>query len=137
MRTPQAADALSPRGVVPVLGDLKTVKSYRAAAEGFDAYVHAAADTTARREEIDRRAIDVLLTAASARAKTADTAFVYTSGIWVLGSDAQPLTEEAQPNPGQLLGWRAAHEQIVLQAAGPNLRTALIRPGIVYGQVCS
>ena len=46
VRTPQAADALSPRGVVPVLGDLKTVKSYRAAAEGFDAYVHTAADST-------------------------------------------------------------------------------------------
>ena len=36
VRTPQAADALSSRGVVPVLGDLKAVKSYRTAAEGFD-----------------------------------------------------------------------------------------------------
>ena len=133
VRTPQAVDALSPRGVVPVLGDLKTVKSYRTAAEGFDAYVHTAADSTAKREEIDRRAIEVLLNAASARAKTAPTAFVYTSGIWVLGSDAQPLTETAQPNPGPLLGWRAAHEELVLQAAGRHLRTVIIRPGIVYG----
>jgi nucleoside-diphosphate-sugar epimerase len=133
VRTPHAADALSQRGVSPVLGDLKTVKSYRQAAEGFDAYVHTAADSTAKREEIDRRAIDVLLTAASARARTAATAFVYTSGIWVLGSDAQPLTEMAQPNPGPLLGWRAAHEELVLRAAGDNLRTAVIRPGIVYG----
>jgi nucleoside-diphosphate-sugar epimerase len=133
VRTPQAAESLSTRGVVPVLGDLKTVKSYRAAAEGFDAYVHTAADSTVKREEIDRRAIDVLLSAATARAKTAATAFVYTSGIWVLGSDAQPLTETAQPNPGPLLGWRPSHEDMVLKAAGDNLRTSVIRPGIVYG----
>src|SRR5213075_132891 len=82
VRTPQSADALASRGVTPVLGDLKTVKSYRAAAEGFDAYVHTAADSTSKREEIDRRAIDVLLAAATARAKTAPAAFVYTSGVW-------------------------------------------------------
>ena len=34
VRTPQAADALASRGVTPVLGDLSSVKSYRAAAEG-------------------------------------------------------------------------------------------------------
>jgi nucleoside-diphosphate-sugar epimerase len=43
------------------------------------------------------------------------------------------MDETAQPNPGQLLGWRPAHEKIVLQAAAPNLRTAVIRPGVVYG----
>ena len=43
------------------------------------------------------------------------------------------MDEAAQPNPGQLLGWRPSHEQFVLQAAAPNLRTAVIRPGIVYG----
>jgi nucleoside-diphosphate-sugar epimerase len=133
VRTPQAVEALAPRGVVTVLGDLKTVKSYRESADGFDAYVHTAADSTPQREEIDRRAIDVLLSAASARAKTAATAFVYTSGIWVLGSDAQFLTEAAQPNPGPLQAWRTVHEELVLQAAGDNLRTAVIRPGIVYG----
>jgi nucleoside-diphosphate-sugar epimerase len=133
VRTPQAADALAARGVVPVLGDLKNETSYRSAAAGFDAYIHTAADSTAKREEIDRKAIDVLLGAAVAQAHTAATAFVYTSGVWVLGSNAQPLTETAQPNPGQLLGWRAVHEQLVLRAAGVNLRTAVIRPGVVYG----
>ena len=134
VRTPQAADALASRGATPILGDLRTVKSYRAAADGFDAYIHAAADSTAKREDIDRKAIDTLLSAAVAHAARINpTVFIYTSGVWVLGSDAQPLTETAQPNPGQLLAWRAGHEQMVLQAAGGNLRTAVIRPGIVYG----
>lgn len=133
VRTPQAADALASRGVTPVLGDLRTVKSYRAAADGHDAYIHTAADSSPKREEIDRKAIETLLAIAAGRAKSSPVSFVYTSGIWVLGSNAQPMNETAQPNPGQLLGWRPAHEQLVLQSALPNLRTAVIRPGVVYG----
>ena len=133
VRSPQAADALALRGVTPVLGDLRTLKSCRAVAEGFDSYIHTAADSTAKREEVDRKTIDTLMSAAAARARTSPCSFVHTSGLWVLGSNAQPMDETAQPNPGQLLGWRVAHEQIVLQAATANLRTAIIRPGIVYG----
>ena len=133
VRTPQAADALASRGVVPVRGELQTPKSYRAAAEGFDAYIHTAADSTSKREDIDRKTIEVLLGAASTRAKISPTSFVYTSCLWVLGSDAQPLTEMAQPNPGELMGWRALHESAVLEASSANVRTAVIRPGIVYG----
>jgi nucleoside-diphosphate-sugar epimerase len=133
VRTPQAADVLASRGVTPVLGDLKTVKSYRTAADAHDAYIHTAADSGPKREEVDRKAIETLIGLASFRAKFAPVSFVYTSGIWVLGSNAQPMDESAQANPGQLLGWRPAHEQLILQAAAPNLRTAVIRPGVVYG----
>lgn len=133
VRTPQAADALASRSVTPVLGDLKTLKSYRAAAEGFDSYIHVAAESTAKREEVDRKTIETLIAAAASHARTSPCSFVYTSGLWVLGSNAQPMDETAQPNPGQLLGWRPSHEQMVLQAATANLRTAVIRPGIVYG----
>ena len=133
VRTPQAADALGSRGVSAILGDLKTLKTYRSASEGFDSYIHTAADSTAKREEIDRKVLETLLGAAAARARTSPCSFVYTSGVWVLGSNAQPMDETAQPNPGQLLGWRPEHEQMVVDAAAPNLRTAVIRPGIVYG----
>ena len=133
VRTPQAADVLASRGVTPVLGDLKTVKSYRAAADAHDAYIHTAADVSPNREDVDRKAIDTLLGLAAARAKSSPVSFVYTSGIWVLGSNAQPMDETAQANPGPLLSWRMAHEQVVLHAATSNLRTAVIRPGVVYG----
>ena len=133
VRTPQAADTLESRGVTPVLGDLSSVKSYRAAADAQDAYIHTAADSGPKRQEIDRKAIETLIAAAAARAQSSAVSFVYTSGVWVLGSNAQPMDETAQPNPGQLLGWRPEHEQVVLQAAGPNLRTSVIRPGVVYG----
>ena len=133
VRTPQAADTLASRGVAPVLGDLTSVKSYRAAAEAHDAYIHTAADSSPKREDVDRKAIDTLIGLAAARAKSSPASFVYTSGMWVLGSNAQPMDETAQPNPGQLLSWRPGHEQLVLQAAAPNLRTVVIRPGVVYG----
>jgi nucleoside-diphosphate-sugar epimerase len=136
VRTPQAADALAVRSVTPVLGDLKTVNPHRTAQDGFDgfdSYIHIAADSSPRREEIDRKVIDTLLAAAASRANDAPCSLVYTSGLWALGSNAQPLDETAQANPGQLLGWRLTHEQLVLQAATPNLRTSVIRPGIVYG----
>lgn len=132
VRTPQAADDLAARGITPVLGDLKAA-TFRTRAEGFDSYVHTAADSATKREDVDARAIELLLEAASSSAATRTTTFVYTSCLWVLGSDAQPLTETAQPNPGQLLGWRVAHERVVLHAASGNLHTAVIRPGIVYG----
>jgi nucleoside-diphosphate-sugar epimerase len=133
VRTPGSADVLASRGVTPVLGDMSTLKSYRTAAEGHEAYIHTAANAGPKREEIDRKAIETLLTAATVRPSGARVSFVYTSGLWVLGSNAQPMDESAQPNPGLLLGWRPAHEQLVLQAAGASLRTAVIRPGIVYG----
>jgi nucleoside-diphosphate-sugar epimerase len=133
VRTPQAADTLASRGVAPVLGDLTSLKSYRAAAESHDAYIHTAADSSPRRVDVDRKAIDTLLGLASARAKSSPVSFVYTSGIYVLGSNAQPMDETAQPNPGQMVEWRLEHEQIVLQSAAPNLRTVVIRPGVVYG----
>ena len=69
VRTPQAADALASRGVTPVLGDLKTLKSYRAAADAHDAYIHTAADSSPKREEVDRKAIDTLMGLAAARAQ--------------------------------------------------------------------
>src|SRR5688572_27337062 len=116
VRTPQAADTLASRGVAPVLGDLTSVKSYRAAAESHDAYIHTAADSSPRRVDVDRKAIDTLLGLASARAKSSPVSFVYTSGIYVLGSNAQPMDETAQPNPGQMVEWRLEHEQIVLQS---------------------
>ena len=69
VRTPQAADTLASRGVTPVLGDLKTVKSYRAAADAHDAYIHTAADSSPKREEVDRKAIETLMGLAAARAQ--------------------------------------------------------------------
>jgi nucleoside-diphosphate-sugar epimerase len=45
----------------------------------------------------------------------------------------EPATEECGLDPAEHVRWRPDHERLVLDAAGPRLRTAVIRPGIVYG----
>ena len=58
---------------------------------------------------------------------------IYTSGVWVLGSTPDPATEEAPINPVEHVSWRPNHEQLIASANSDRLRTAIVRPGVVYG----
>src|SRR5260221_12442293 len=51
---------------------------------------------------------------------------LYTSGVWVLGAGRSDETTPVRPFP--LVPWRAALEELVLQANG-----GVLRPGCVYG----
>ena len=135
VRDPEKADYLSRRGVRAVIGDLDKPASYGAEAERAEAVVHTALDGSARRDTIDRHAVDTFLAAASNRAASGKPAtFVYTSGIWVLGDTASPAAEDAPVNPTPLVAWRPAHERLVLDAGRLHaFRTVVLRPGIVYG----
>lgn len=135
VRDPEKAARVSRRGAHGIVGDLTKPASYAAAADASDAIVHTASDSSARRQAIDRQAIDILLAAAARRAAAGRaTAFVYTSGVWVLGDTQGRATEAAPVNPTALVAWRPEHEQLVLDAARDGvIRTAVIRPGIVYG----
>src|SRR5260221_10806442 len=53
---------------------------------------------------------------------------LYTSGVWVLGAGRSDETTPVRPFP--LVTWRAALEELVLQANG-----GVLRPGCVYGGV--
>jgi nucleoside-diphosphate-sugar epimerase len=133
VRTPQKAEAIGMRGVRPIVGDLASPHSYAQAAADVDAVVHAAYDDRGA-EALDRTAIDTLLAAAARRAASGPaTALIYTSGTWVIGDTVDPATEQTLLAPPALMAWRPAHEQQVLTAATANLRTMVVRPGIVYG----
>ena len=58
---------------------------------------------------------------------------LYTSGVWVLGSTPDPATEEAPINPVEHVSWRPNHEQMIAAANSDQLRTVVVRPGVVYG----
>jgi nucleoside-diphosphate-sugar epimerase len=61
--------------------------------------------------------------------------FVYTSGVWVHGNTGGKVAGESSPlNPPAIVAWRPAVERLVLDAAGKNVRTAVIRPAMVYGR---
>jgi nucleoside-diphosphate-sugar epimerase len=133
VRDPEKAERVSGRGVHPIIGELSRPASYSAAAEAADSIVHTALEGSKRTQKVDRQAIDTLLAAAGRRAATGLPArVVYTSDVWVLGQ-AHDATEETPVNPIRLVAWRPDHEQIVLDAGFGGVRTAVIRPGVVYG----
>lgn len=135
VRDPENAERVSQRGVQPVIGDLSKPASYASAAEACDGIVHTALDSSARRPQVDRQAIDTLMEASRPRASGGPPRFfVYTSGVWVLGATPTPAAEDAPLAPTPFSAWRPQHERVVLDAgADDRLRTVVIRPGIVYG----
>jgi nucleoside-diphosphate-sugar epimerase len=115
------------RGGHPILGSLSKPASYADAVAAADGVVHAAFERSASGPQIDSTVLDVILAPPKRRKRFV----VYTSGVWVLGNCATPADETAALNPPDVVAWRPAHEQRVLEAKG--LRTIVVRPGIVYG----
>ena len=133
VRDPEKAERVSRRGVHPIVAELSRPASYAAAAEAADSIIHAALESSPRKQKVDRLAIDTLIAAAARRAAAGlPASVVYTSGTWVLG-ETQDATEDTAVNPIPLVAWRPDHEQIVLAAATQGVRTVVVRPGIVYG----
>jgi len=133
VRDPEKAERVSGRGVHPIIGELSRPASYAAAAEAADSIVHAALESSIRKQKVDRQAIDTLVAAAARRAAAGLPAcIVYTSGTWVLGQ-AHDATEQTPVNPIPLVAWRPDHEQLVLDSARDGVRAVVIRPGVVYG----
>lgn len=130
-RNSHKAAEVQQRGALPVLGELGEPASYADAAAAADGIIHAAFEFSPRGPQIDRAALDALLNVAAASKSV--RFFIYTSGVWVLGNAPSPVDETAPVNPIELSSWRPAHEQLVLNAASADLRTIVVRPGIVYG----
>jgi len=130
-RTRRASAALLTIGYRPLAADLREPQSLVAAAAGCDAVVHAAATQDEDMGPVEQAAVRALLAAAA----NDGAAFVYTSGVWVYPSApaGRLLDEDSATDPVATLAWRPALEAEVLNAAGGGLRTAVIRPGMVYG----
>jgi nucleoside-diphosphate-sugar epimerase len=130
VRNSEKAALVEKRGAHPILADLSKPESYAAAAASAEAWIHTALDSSPRGPEIDKLTIDTLLVAAKS---AGGGLFIYTSGVWVLGATPDPADEKAPVNPVAYSAWRAPHEAVVLKASRGPVRTAVVRPGIVYG----
>ena len=131
-RLAEKASYLRDLGVEPVVGDVRDVDSYRDALMTADVIVHLAAEHSEARVAADRAAVDAMLEAAGdGPART----IVYTSGCFVLGETGDgPAHEDASTEGApELVAWRPAHEDRVLESGGEHLATSVIRPGMVYG----
>jgi nucleoside-diphosphate-sugar epimerase len=135
VRQPAKAEYLARRGVRPIVGDLANPSSYAGVAEQCEVIVHTALDPSPRRDKIDRQAVETFLAVAASRSATGQpAAFIYTSGIWVLGETTEPAEETAPVRPTPYVAWRPEHERLVLEAGRYTApRTVVLRPGIVYG----
>jgi nucleoside-diphosphate-sugar epimerase len=133
VRDPEKAERVAVRGgVKPVVGELARAAAITRELADVDAVIHTAFEDSPRGVEKDRVAIDTLL-GALPHDGGRRRAFIYTSGVWVLGSTTRPVDETAPLAPAELVAWQPEHEQRVLAAGANGVRTLVVRPGIVYG----
>jgi nucleoside-diphosphate-sugar epimerase len=130
-RDPEKLERLRTRGAVGILAEMSAPTRYLQAVEQADVVIHAAYEHSPRGVQVDRQFLDAVLPVV-ARAP-APRAFIYTSGVWVLGKATRPADETAPLDPTPLVAWRPAHEQLVLESSTDRLRTIVVRPGVVYG----
>lgn len=130
-RDPEKVERLRTRGATPVLAEIGTPQRYVGEVQSCDAVIHTAIESSTRGAEKDRQAIDTLT--AALRQSGSGKAFIYTSGVWVIGKNTWPADEDTPLNPAAHSAWRVPHEKVVLDATADGLRTAVIRPGILYG----
>jgi nucleoside-diphosphate-sugar epimerase len=129
VRNRERAARVQARAARPVIGDLSDPGTYAEAASLADGVIHTAFEYSPRGAEIDGTAVEALLRPVDGRRRFV----IYTSGIWVLGNQQAPADETAAVDPAPIVAWRPAREARVLAADAPGLRTAVVRPGIVYG----
>ncbi|WP_329191790.1 MULTISPECIES: NAD-dependent epimerase/dehydratase family protein [unclassified Streptomyces] len=119
-----------PAGATGVIGDLADPASLRTAVtDDIDAVVNLATPTGD--EAVDTAAVDAL----TERLRGTGRAFVYTSGVWVLGATGDAALDEDAPTDAiAIVGYRPRIEQRVLAAGRDDVRAVVVRPGIVYGR---
>lgn len=131
-RTEQGDKVVEALGGKPVRGALGHLAALIPQIAEQDAVVHAAMDYGLG-PPADAEAIEAMLQ--GARRASHPFSVLYTSGVWVLGPAASPASEgEPTDRAPAAVAWRPAHERRVLEAGSASLATAVIRPGIVFGE---
>jgi nucleoside-diphosphate-sugar epimerase len=128
-RSEEAAGRLRAAGTEAVRGSLDDGEAIARGAASADGAIHLAMDFSADPPKFDAIAVDAIVRGLG----SGDKPFVYTSGVWVMGSTGGHVVDEEAPvNPVPLVAWRPAHEDQVRKAAG--VRGIVIRPAMVFGR---
>lgn len=133
VRSPEQAAELSLQEILPLIGDLNQLSTLIDQLDQIEVVVHCAFDSSTDGIQKDTDTIDIIIKSLSR--SSLPRIFIYTSGIWVYGSKGEQIVDESVVvNPVERIKWRPGNEQTVLNAAKDNLKTVVIRPGLVYGQ---
>ena len=135
-RSDKSAEQLKTMGADVHRGDLDDLDSLTAGVSGVDGVIHTAMslDDFNNLDAIfakDEKAVEAMLSPLAGTGKP----FLYTSGSGVLAATGTEAVDEtvATDDTGPVAR-RAALEKTVLQAQIRNIRTVVIRPGLVYGR---
>jgi|HubBroStandDraft_2_1064218.scaffolds.fasta_scaffold150766_2 nucleoside-diphosphate-sugar epimerase len=130
-RTPEKAKHLETRGVRATLGDLLKPETIAASAQAAEGVIHTASTNDANASQADAAVVRAILNVLAGTGKP----FIYTSGVWVLGSTGEKIADEHTPvNPTPLVAFRPAIEQEVLGSKDSGVRSIVIRPALVFGR---
>jgi nucleoside-diphosphate-sugar epimerase len=133
-RNPARLTGLPSRHTRVIAANLAKPATWADTLAGHDVLIHTAFEASARGPAVDRAALDTFV--AEGRRAADDgraVTMIYTSGVWVLGHTTHPVGEDAPLAPTPMAAFRPAHERMVTDANRDGLRTAVIRPGIVFG----
>lgn len=130
-RSDEAEESLRERGLSVARGELESPDSLVEPCKNADAVIHLAATGDEDWGKVDEGAVGAIL----ATLEGTDKTFVYTSGIWVVGDTGDALAdEEFEGEPLEMVAWRLDTEEKVLGAGDRDVRTTVVRPGVVYGR---
>jgi len=121
VRGEEQAKVVTDAGAEAVVGDVTDVLWLAGQLAGVDGAIH-----LATLEPVgDDAVLDAVFDAFQGTTKP----FVYTSGIWAWGENAE-ITEDSPPRPTDISVWRLPRQERVL---GSGLRASVIAPAPVYG----
>jgi len=130
-RSDVAAARVEAQGARPLRGSLRDLHVLAQAARNAGGVIHIALEWSPEACDIDRGAVETMLSALAGSGKP----LLYTSGVWVMGDTGGRIAGELAPlRPPAIVAWRPAIERAVLDAAGNNIRSIVIRPAMVYGR---
>ncbi len=132
VRTPAHADLLRRGGVQPQLGDLTKPETFMSVLKNCDAAVHATDAREGSPATLDQKGLEAFGDAAEdGRLRR----LLYTSGLWVHGDvQGETIDESAPLKPLDLVTWRAAHEDVVMDLTHQEVAAVVFRPAMVYGE---
>ncbi|CAD5983503.1 putative protein YLL056C (plasmid) [Planktothrix agardhii] len=129
-RSEQATQRLQALGFKVVRGDIHQPLKWVEVLSQVDGVIHLAATKDEKMPHSDRRAVEEMLSALTGTGKP----FIYTSGTWILGNINSSVNEQSPLNPIPLMAWRLDIERQVLATKERQVRSVVLRPGMVYGR---
>jgi len=131
VRGKDRAAVLGTLGVKPVVGDLENPESFLSDLKNNDAVIHAAARPGPEAARLDQQVLEAI------QASVVDgrvRRVLYTSGVWVHGDTGERIEDESSAlSPADIVAWRPAHEEAVLDLVEHEAHVTVLRPGMVYG----